>query len=139
MTHRNGFPATFRTLRALFKGVEKGLHVVRDRPCDYYVNAGWDPKRRQPVYFGGVQIRKHYVSFHLMPVYLFPDLLKGMSAGLHGRMQGKSCFNFRTAESARLRELSVLVRKGFERFRKEGFLDPAPGEQGAKVANTRKR
>jgi hypothetical protein len=39
---------------------------------------------------------KSYVSFHLIPVYMFPDLLKGLSPALEKRMQGKSCFNFKT-------------------------------------------
>jgi hypothetical protein len=40
-----------------------------------------------------VQIKKNYVIYHLMPVYLNPGLLEGMSPGLRKRMQGKSCFN----------------------------------------------
>ena len=38
-----------------------------------------------------------------MPVYMFPDLLDGISPELRRRMQGKSCFNFKKAESALLK------------------------------------
>ncbi|HEX9840215.1 MAG TPA: hypothetical protein VGA72_12750, partial [Anaerolineales bacterium] len=53
----------------------------------------------------------------LMPVYMFPDLLKGMSPELKKHMQGKSCFNFKKVEPDLFKELDELTRKGAERFR----------------------
>jgi hypothetical protein len=31
------------------------------------------------VWFGAVQIKKNYVSYHLMALYVFPDLLESVS------------------------------------------------------------
>src|SRR5688572_3408355 len=45
--------------------------------------------------FSAIMIKKNYVSFHLMPVYFHPELLKDISVDLRKRMQGKSCFNFK--------------------------------------------
>lgn len=45
--------------------------------------------------FGGVEIKKHYVSAHLMPIYAYPDLLADISPDLRNRQQGKSSFNFK--------------------------------------------
>jgi hypothetical protein len=71
-----------------------------------------------------VTVRKNYVSFHLMPVYVFPDLLD--SAGeLCARMQGKSCFNFRHLDNAQVQALDTLVRRGFERYAAEGLIGEA--------------
>ena len=65
-----------------------------------------------------VQIRKNYVSFHLMPIYAFPEMIEGMSAELKKRMQGKSCFNFTTIDLALRSELAALTKKGLARFKK---------------------
>jgi hypothetical protein len=69
-----------------------------------------------------VQIRKNYVSFYLMPVYICPDLMEGMPESLRKRMQGKSCFNFRRLDESALGDLGSLVRRGFERYQKDGLL-----------------
>ena len=47
------------------------------------------------MFFGAVVTGKAYVSYHLMPLYTCPWLVKTVSADLKKRMQGKSCFNFR--------------------------------------------
>lgn len=66
-------------------------------------------------------IMKSYVSFHLVPVYAYPDLLESASPELKKRMQGKSCFNFKSMEPALFRELSALAGEGLKRFRAAGL------------------
>ena len=53
-----------------------------------------------------------------MPVYMFPELLKGMSPELKKHMQGKSCFNFKKVEPDLFKELKELTRLSIERMRK---------------------
>jgi hypothetical protein len=77
---------------------------------------------KQPLFFAGVQPRKGYVSYYLMPVYVYPDLLNGMSDALRKRMQGKSCFNFKVVDAELFEELAALTKAGFERYEKEGML-----------------
>jgi hypothetical protein len=74
------------------------------------------------VWFGAVGPRKRYVSYHLMPVYAFPDLLKGASPALKKRMQGKSCFNFTTVDEKLFDELAKLTEKGYRRFKAEKLI-----------------
>jgi len=74
------------------------------------------------VWFGAVQTRKSYVSYHLMAVYAFPDLLDGLSPELRKRMQGKSCFNFKAVDDKLFRELAKLTDKGYRRFKKEKLI-----------------
>lgn len=81
-----------------------------------------DASRGREVWFGGVQTRRRYVSFHLMPVYVFPDLLEGISDKLKKRMQGKSCFNFTHADEQLFDELARLTDKGYRRFVKEKLI-----------------
>ena len=64
----------------------------------------------QGLFFAGIRIGKAYVSFHLMPIYMCPELNKLISPGLKKRMQGKACFNFKTVpEPALLNELKQLT------------------------------
>jgi hypothetical protein len=66
-----------------------------------------------------VQLKKNYVSYHLMSVYVFPDLLENISDRLKKRMQGKSCFNFTTVDESLFAELAQLTAAGFARFREQ--------------------
>src|SRR5690349_13944470 len=94
------FQQVYEQLRGILKPFEPSLRVERE----------------------GEQVRKSYVSFYLMPVYLYPELLDGMSPQLKARMQGKSCFNFKKVEPALLEELGRLAKRGFERYKQEGLL-----------------
>jgi hypothetical protein len=57
-----------------------------------------------------------------MPVYAFPDLLRGVSPELERRMQGKSCFNFRTADARLFREPGQLTEQGYRRCKREKLI-----------------
>lgn len=50
-------------------------------------------------------------------MYVFPELLDGISPELKKRMQGKSCFNFKAVDRELVRELEALTKAGFERFK----------------------
>jgi len=71
----------------------------------------------RPLFVAAVQTRKNYVSYHLMPMCA-PQMLKTVSPALKKRMQGKSCFNFTTIDSALSAELGQLTRSGIKGFRK---------------------
>ena len=107
----------FTALRRILAARAKGLKVTADGPKGYSVNTPFSPKWKKELFFGGVQVTKNYVSFHLFPVYMFPDLLDGISPGLKARMQGKACFNFRAPDEELFRELAALADAGLERMR----------------------
>ena len=112
----------FGELRTILARYADRLSVQRDQADDYYLDAGIYPRTGKPLFFGAVQVKKNYVSFHLMPVYVYPDLLDGVSEELRGRMQGKSCFNFKRAEDALFAELAALTERGFARYEADGYL-----------------
>ncbi len=118
----NDFISTFNSLKAILKKYENSLRVIADTNENYCLNAGYDEKRKVDIYFGAVQIKKNYVSFHLMPVYVNPALLEGISPELKKRMQGKSCFNFKAPDKILLTELSMLTKNGFEFYKKNKML-----------------
>ena len=95
--------------------------MVNDQPTDYYLNSRIPRAKNKPMSFGAVQIKKNYVSFHLVPVYMFPALLDDVSPALAKRQQGKGCFNFTAVDDAMFRELGELTARGFDAFRREGL------------------
>jgi hypothetical protein len=112
------FGETFATLRAVLEAHAGRLVVQVDSPENYTLCSPTVRDRiGRPLFLAAVQIKKSYVSFHLMPVYACPELLKGMSPSLRKRMQGKSCFNFTTIDPEQVNELAVLTKKGFARMK----------------------
>ncbi|MBA3558960.1 MAG: hypothetical protein H0W30_10200 [Gemmatimonadaceae bacterium] len=112
---------TFQQLRSILQRYEPHLVAVNDKPGNYYLDTSHIQPNKKPLFFGSARIGKQYVSFHLMPVYVWPDLLDGASEDLRRRMQGKSCFNFKKPEPDLLTELAVLTDRGFERCREHGY------------------
>ena len=117
MSPQSDFPIVFEQLRSILKPHEKNLSVTADTPTAYSLNGPYSEKYKQALFFGSAQVKKNYVSFYLMPVYMFPELLKEMTPELKKRMQGKSCFNFKRVEPDLFNELAGLTLKGIERFR----------------------
>ena len=89
------------------------------RPTNQEIST-WRPRLPRPIrsglFFGAVKIGKRYVSFHLMPVYVHPELLDGISPELRQRMQGKSCFNFTRPDDALFAELGSLTGAGYNAY-----------------------
>ena len=120
MARSGAFHATFETLRALLKPYEPRLTVVMDKPHAYYLASNRSKTASgSAIWFGGVEIKKNYVSFHLIPVYANATLRESLSPSLRKRMQGKSCFNFTAIEPAHLKELTAVTKKGFTGFIKQ--------------------
>ena len=113
--------AIFAQLRSILQQFEPYLTVKVNTDDNYYLMAADSPRWKAEVMFGAVQIKKGYVSYYLMPVYMYPDLLETISPKLRRRMQGKSCFNFKSQESDLWRDLTELTARSFERFRVENI------------------
>ncbi len=118
------FAAVHASLKAIMQKHEgAGLKASPDAPGNF-VLIGPPTERSQgkDVWFGAVQTRKNYVSYHLMAVYAFPDLLEGISPELKKRMQGKSCFNFTVVDDKLFKELARLTDRSYKRFKKEKLI-----------------
>lgn len=91
--------AVFGELRQRILSVSGGMQVARDDPGHLILKTGWnEPGKDEPAWFAAVQLRKNYVSCHLMPLYALPALREAVPAELLKRMQGKSCFNFKKVD-----------------------------------------
>jgi hypothetical protein len=111
------FLVVFEELKSILKPFESELNVTADTSIAYSLDGPYSEKWEKPLFFGAAQIKKNYVSFYLMPVYMFPELLKDISPDLKKRMQGKSCFNFKKVEPELFNELTGLAHKSAVRFR----------------------
>jgi hypothetical protein len=112
----------FIELRSIMAPYAAKLDPKKDDASELYVDTKYLQKNKKPLFFGAVQIKKSFVSFHLMPVYLEPGLLEGLSPGLKSRMQGKSCFNFAEVDKSLFKELASLTKVGFASYKEQGFV-----------------
>ena len=119
MHPRTDFPIVFEQLQNILKPYAPKLTVKMDNQNVFYLDGPYSQKWKKELYFASTHIKKNYVSFYLMPVYMYPDLLKDISPALKKRMQGKSCFNFKRVELELFKELAALTKRGFERFMKD--------------------
>lgn len=117
------FNEIFSRLKSIMISYEDELEVKADTDENYYLDTKHVMEHnKKPLFFGAVQIKKNYVSYHLMPVYACPDLLENLSANLKKRMQGKSCFNFKKVDEEVFQELGDLTKKGFEKFKRKNLI-----------------
>lgn len=119
MASNNDFPVVFEHLKNILKPYAEKLTLKVDTSDTYYIDGPYSEKWKKQLFFGSAQVKKNYVSFYLMPVYMYPELLQEISPDLKKRMQGKSCFNFKKVEPDLFDELAVLTRKSVEKFQQE--------------------
>ena len=126
------FETIFARLREVLKKHSGTFVVGRDVPGHFSLEAKAGPaaikagsgKVKSPMIpVAWVQIGKAYVSYHPMPVYGNPKLLDGCSKELQARMQGKSCFNFKSVDEALFGELERLTAEALAVFSKAGFVE----------------
>jgi hypothetical protein len=116
------FAHIFFALKRIFAPHVKHLHVSTDTRDRYYLETRSPSYKGKPLFFGAVVSGRSYVSFHFMPLYWDASLRKRVSAQLQKRMQGKSCFNFTTTDTALFRELAKLTAAGLTLYRRKNLL-----------------
>jgi hypothetical protein len=95
----NSLESVFIELRERMLRASTGMNLAEDEPGNVVLETPWnEPGKKDPAWFGAVQLKKNYVSWHLMPLYALPPLRDGVPPELEKRMQGKSCFNFKKVE-----------------------------------------
>jgi hypothetical protein len=115
------FAAIFAALKSVMAEQESGLAVQTNTPTEYSLvtkrPSPFPQHKGHPMWFGAVKLGKAYVSFHLMPLYMSPMLQREISPALKKRMQGKTCFNFKTVPDAELiaelRSLTAVAAKAW--------------------------
>jgi hypothetical protein len=121
------FSAAFSALKTALSRVSDQLVVRTDSALEYKLvtktPSPFPQHKGHPMDFGSVRMGKAYVSLHLMPIYMSPELNKTLTPALKKRMQGKSCFNFKTAPEPELAaELTKLIEASLQAWRKRKWL-----------------
>src|SRR5262245_42544797 len=80
MPKKEEFPVVFDKLKGILQDHAANLTVKADEPGNYYLETRYLEKYKKELFVGAVQIKKNYVSLHLFPVYMFPDLLENIPA-----------------------------------------------------------
>lgn len=123
----DNFDVVFSTLKPVLGKYAKRLSIKVDTPTEYTLvtrSASPFPQHKgQPLYFGSVRLGKAYVSLHLLPLYMCPALTKSISPALKKRMQGKACFNFKSApDPALIAELKQLTETSIQQWAEKKWL-----------------
>jgi hypothetical protein len=106
----NALEPVFVELRARLLRASKGMTLAQDEAANVVLKTSWnEPGKKDPAWFGAVQLKKNYVSWHLMPLYALPSLRDRVPPDLEKRRQGKSCFNFKKVEPELLDALERLT------------------------------
>jgi hypothetical protein len=121
MSAQAEFSIVFKELKSILEPYSSKLILKIDSAEGYSLDGAYSEKWKKELFFGATQIKKNYVSFYLMPVYMYPDLLKNISPELKKHMQGKSCFNFKKIETPLFDELTQLTKQAFERLLLEEY------------------
>ena len=125
------FESVFVSLRSILQKQAAAFSVTEDGADRYCLEAtagpatlrAWHGKvKRRQIPVAWVEIGKSYVSFHLMAVYGNSKLRDGMSSRLKARMQGKTCFNFKTNDEDLFKELEHVTAQGLAAFKEAGFI-----------------
>lgn len=108
------FQALFDRFKAMLEPYAATMHPADERPEMYGLDMAPEGQRDPTTWFAGTRLGKRYVSYYLMPIYVQPSLLDGISPELRRRMQGKSCFNLTKVDEPLLAELERLTATSYE-------------------------
>ena len=117
----NDLAEVYLRLRPILEPYMPEMVAMQDNDRGLYLNTRSIMKNKQPLFFASIAINKNYVSFHVFPVYMYPDLLDKVG-DLKKRMQGKSCFNFRKLSEEQVAGMRALVEAGHKRLKAEGDI-----------------
>ena len=121
------FSAAFAALKGAMAKQAKRLTVQTDTPTEYTLvtktPSPFPQHKGHPMFFASVKTGKAYVSLHLLPVYMCPELAARISPALKKRMQGKACFNFKDDPGPELiGDLERLTAESSENWRRKNWL-----------------
>jgi hypothetical protein len=118
-----GFAAAFSALQKMLEPYRKSFERVPGRSDRYWLETKCAAYKGKPFHFAGVSMNKNYVSFHLTPIYVKPEIAKNISPELSKRRQGKSCFNFTAPDPLLFEELAAMTRAGCALYEDPQFMN----------------
>ena len=127
-------PITDETRKLIFNKLKQQMEkctppmVVLSESEDSYqlignkeVPYGYDKKPVPGMYFATIAQRKDTVAFYFFPSYMNATF-KEVAPTLYTCLKGKTCFHFKKVEQVNETELSALLQKGMDAWKKAGFM-----------------
>jgi len=112
----------YEALKSILAPYSQYLDVKQSKPGSITLDTRHIMKGNKPLFFGGVVSKKNHVSFHLMAVYLNPNLLNEISPKLRKCMHGKYGFNFKEKDDELFQELENLTQHAYLDYKKRGYI-----------------
>ena len=128
-------PPVFARLRDLLQTHAGDFSVSHDTVERYGLEApvgpatlkAWGGKARLArIPIAWVELRKNYVSYHLMGIDGNAKLTSSLSEPLRAHMQGKACFNFKTVDEELFEELRRVTAESLRSLKRAGFIADMP-------------
>jgi hypothetical protein len=114
--------AVFTALRAVLRVYQDDFVVKADKPNHCSLETRSDSINGRRLFFAAAKMKKHYVSYYLPALYMFPELANRISPALRRRLQGQCCFNFNAVDQNCLAELEKLTQAGFLILKNQALL-----------------
>jgi len=112
----------FNRLKKLLKKYEGDLKLKVDSVSEYdlwsfkeMVIAG---RKRKEVNFAGLVVRKRYVSFHFMPIYVDAKRFDFLS----GLLKGKACFHVVELDAKLEKQIVKALKIGYKMYKEKGWV-----------------
>ena len=114
------------TLKGILEEFLGTLKVRVDKASNFEVNgtieAPQGKKMVQGIYFSSIVPKEKDVRFYFYPSYTHPGEFEYISERLKKFKKGKSCFHVKFLDEELETEISEMVSKAVDVYRKEGWL-----------------
>lgn len=112
----------FERLKAIMASYAGNLVIRSDSATLFEI----DTRRLQPngksMPFGAIRIRREYVSYHLTPILVSPQLLAEVSKYLRSHIRDEATFAFTRIDESLFREVAAVTKMAYESFKQRGFV-----------------
>ncbi len=92
--------------------IEKVWDIIRDKMPNGYneeIDAKYLSFRTGKDWYVALANQKNYISLHLMPIYVYPELRAKFDASNKKLKCGKGCINFKRAEDLPLETIAEII------------------------------
>lgn len=80
-------------------------------------------RKRTELFFASVMIKKGYVGFYYMPVYVEQEIKKVFDPKLLKLLKGKSCFHIKALDDELISLIESAVASGYKLYKEKGWVD----------------
>ncbi len=115
----------FHKLEKILKPFEKKLNFKTDgkSKCELITKRTVTVynKEHNGMFFASAVIQKNFVGFYFFPIYTHVKEFNNIPPELKKCLKGKSCFNIKKFDNVLEKQISDILKKGYEVYKKAGW------------------